>query len=150
MDVLAWGASTRGVTLGSILLFYSSPARTLSTRHLGHQSPSHQLGRVLHCDISGRGSREGRACCVWRELRGGEESGFFLGLALDLDFDVCKPKKQIGFFRRREANATHSTHALHDCHALRYHNRAHARAGAMAISALGAEYCVVLQQLTSV
>jgi len=31
-------------------------------------------------------------------------------------------------------------HDLHNCHALRYRIGAHARAGAMAIDALGAEY----------
>ena len=70
---------------------------------------------------------------------------FFFGLALDFGFglripDGCKPKNQIRFRHRREVLATHGTHALYNCQALGYYNGAHARASAMAIGALRAEY----------
>ena len=66
-------------------------------------------------------------------------AGTSLGFGLQIR-DGCKPKNQIRFRHRREALATHGTHALYNCQALGYHNGAHARASAMAIGALRAEY----------
>ena len=40
---------------------------------------------------------------------------------------------------RHDAFATYSTHAQHNCHALRHRNGAHARSGAMLIGVLGFE-----------
>ena len=108
LDFLAGGASTRGVTLGSIMLFYSSPARIvatpLSTRHLGHQSPSHQLGHVLHCDTSGRGSCEGCGCLCGKSFAAVKKSDLFVfsacnhpGFAVEIEVK-CQPKKTTGFF----------------------------------------------------
>ena len=81
---------------GAIILFYnpchSTKKHNFSSRHLAHQSPSDHFERVLHCDISGRGSCVTHGRSVWREL-GGDVIPilcFFFRSACHFSFDYSR------------------------------------------------------------
>ena len=70
------------------LYYFSTSERTkkhnFSSNHPAHQSRSDHFERVLHCDISGRGSCVTHGRSVWRELGGDviQILGVFFGLLL--------------------------------------------------------------------
>ena len=106
LDFLAGGASTRGVTLGSIMLFYSSPAQIvaapLSTRHVGHQSPSHQLGRMLVVISQGVAVVKGVGAVCGESFAAAKKSDLFFWLATIPDVQSkskssASPQKKNGF-----------------------------------------------------